>query len=314
MKKLFAPLLSLGALASPTAFSQCLALDSGNQTPFAAIHLQPASFAQTSCNGAISARYSVSNNFVLDNQGNESLEIDGEVSRFEMSFHKQLTQIALIDSVSVTLPFYQHGPGNLDDLIDDWHDLTGLPGGDRDQRQNDQINYRYSNNGQTLVDITEEQNGVGDITLAAHKDRYSVALKLPTGDEDKLTGSGGAEIGFAYSKPLPEAGFSGVTGAVGATYIFDDKVLKAQSNSVTASLALAAAYALGNRVNAYISGSWQSAWYDSDTDALGSASGNIGFGLYGETAKGFWAIRLTEDVPVETAPDFGISLDYSFKL
>lgn len=293
--------------------AQCINLDSGNQSPFAAIHLQPATLNSANCADSASVRYSVSNNFVLRNEGDESLLIDGEVSRLELRLHKALNT-KWLDGLSITVPAYRHAEGNLDDIIDDWHDFTGLPAGDRNLRPNDQLTYRYERNGQTLVNISEQQSGLGDIVLAAHKGPYNIALKLPTGDESKLTGSGGLELGASYQKPLPEAGYSGFTSGVGLTYIADDKVLNEQANDITGSFSLGAAYAIGNRVNAFITGNWQTAWYDSEIKALGSASGNIGFGLYGETAKGFWSFRLTEDVPTETAPDFGISFDYSFKL
>lgn len=305
----------LGALLwQGSATANCISLDSGNQSPFAAIHLQPGTLSHSGCENSAKLRYSASNNFVLRSEGNEDLLIDGEVSRLELGFQLKTESLRWLDGISVAIPYYRHNEGSMDSLIDGWHDLTGLPEGDRPKRPNDAFEYRYVRNGQTLVAITEPQSGVGDAVVAFHKDRFSLAAKLPTGDEQKLTGSGGAEVALAYRKPLPEAGFSGFGSSVGATYIFDDKVLSQQSRSSTASAAIMAAVAIANRSNLFITANWQTAWYDSDIDALGSLSGNIGIGAYGELASGYWSVRITEDWPTETAPDFGLAFDYSWKL
>ena len=294
--------------------SQCVALDSGNQSIFAAIHLQPASLSTSRCQNSLSARYSISNSSIENNKADEQLLIDGELSRLEIRLQRQLPSLNWLDSISLSVPYYQHAGGVLDNVIDSWHELTGLPESNRQQRPQDALHYRYQRNGETLIDIQQDQQGLGDITVAAHKDRYNLALKLPTGDENKLTGSGGLELGLSYSTALPEAGFSGFAGSIGATYIFDDKILAQQSQDSTVAGALLAAYNISNRMNIFVSGSWQSAWYNSEINSIGAVSGNIGIGAYGETANGFWSARITEDLPTETAPDFGISLDYSIKL
>jgi hypothetical protein len=293
---------------------QCVTLDSGNQRPLAAIHLQPATLSTAQCGNKASIRLSASNTSLERQQGNESLLIDGEAARLELTLQKQVKTVSWLDSLSISLPYYRHSAGFLDSTIDGWHDLTGLPEGNRQQRPENTLHYRYQRNGTSLIDINESQQGLGDITVAAHIGPYNLAIKLPTGDEDKLTGSGGSELGLSYSSALPEAGFSGFAATIGATYIIDNKVLPEQSQAATVAGAILAAYNISNRVNLFISGSWQSAWYNSEISTLGGASGNIGIGAYGETAKGFWSARITEDLPTETAPDFGISFDYSIKL
>lgn len=302
-------------LMLPTiAAAQCVNTESGNQSPFAAIHLQPNALNHSQCDSKLAARYSVSSHSVVEKTGNEDLLIDGEQSRLQLDYQATTNSVSWLDSFSITVPLYRHDGGSLDGIIDDWHELTGLDAGDRPNRPQDKLEYRYIRNGNTLVDITEPQSGLGDITVALHKNKFSFAAKLPTGDEAKLTGSGGLELGLAYATALPEAGYSGYSASVGATYIADDKVLKGQNKDMTAALGLVAALAVGTRSNVFIGGSWQTAWYQSDLGPLGSYSGNIGFGAYGETASGYWSVRITEDFPTESAPDFGLSLDYSWKL
>lgn len=308
-------LLSIGAtstVASANGDQACLPHDSGNQSPLALIHLQPATLMAGNCLASTRLRGSVSNINVEETANGETFLLDGEITRLELNkvFHLGNSQLA--DSVSFTLPFYSHREGVMDSFIDDWHDLTGLPEGSRVNRPQDQLAYRYNDNGQTVINITEEQSGIGDAVIAVKKNDITLAVKLPTGDEKKLTGSGGLELGLWWSSALPEIGQSGFSLGAGATYIDDDKVIPNRANSYTGSLAVSFTYGLTDSMNLLLSGNWQTAWYDSDIDSIGSVSGNISIGAYGYLADGIWSFRLTEDVPTEASPDVGLVFDYTW--
>lgn len=309
--------ITLLALSAPfSAFANgdeaCLPHDSGNQSPLAAIHLQPATLMGGNCLSSTRLRLSVSNISVEETTANESLLLDGEINRLELNKVFHVGSVNWLDSVSINVPFYKHSEGFMDGSIESWHDLTGLPEGDRVNRPQDELSYSYSSNGQALVSISDEQGGFGDIVIAAHKDRLSIALKLPTGDEDKLTGSGGAELGLWYSSPLPQIGKSGFSMGAGATYIQDDKVIADRSNSYTGAFAATVTYGVSNEFNLLLSGNWQTAWYDSEISTVGDLSGNISIGGYGYLGDGIWSFRLTEDVPTETSPDVGLVFDYTW--
>lgn len=311
-----ATLASLALSAPFSAFANgdeaCLPHDSGNQAPLAVIHLQPATLMAGACLSSTRLRLSVSNISVEESTANESLLLDGEINRLEINQVYHVAGSDLLDSVSINIPFYNHSEGFMDGSIEDWHDLTGLPAGKRVNRPQDQLAYNYSSNGQTLVNITEDQSGLGDIVIAAHKERLSIALKLPTGDETKLTGSGGAELGLWWSAPLPQIGKSGFSMGAGATYIHDDKVISGRSNSYTGAAAATVTYGVTDDFNLLLSGNWQTALYDSEISTLGDLSGNISIGGYGYLGDGIWSFRLTEDVPTETSPDVGLVFDYTW--
>lgn len=304
--------LSAPFFASANGDEICLPHDSGNQAPLAAIHLQPATLMAGNCQASTRLRLSVSNISVEEATANESLLLDGETNRLELNHVYRLGNIAWLDSVSINIPFYNHSEGFMDGTIESWHDLTGLPEGKRINRPKDQLAYNYSSNGQALVSITDEQSGLGDMVVAVHRERLSIALKLPTGDENKLTGSGGAELGAWWSSPLPQIGKSGFSMGAGATYIHDDKVISGRSNSYTGAFAATATYGLTDEFNLLLSGNWQTAWYDSEISTLGDLSGNISIGGYGYLGDGIWSFRLTEDLPTETAPDVGLVFDYTW--
>ncbi|MGD8886423.1 MAG: DUF3187 family protein, partial [Gammaproteobacteria bacterium] len=82
-------------------------------------------------------------------------------------------------------------------------DTFGLPQNGRDQWPRDQLWYFYEKNGVTQFELTEPVSGMGDaqLILGYKLDQqwfpnqsqlaFKTAIKIPTGDADKLTGSGG---------------------------------------------------------------------------------------------------------------------------
>ena len=96
-----------------------------------------------------------------------------------------------------------HGAGSLDSFIEDWHDTFGLPQGGRNVAPHNQLTYRYQRNGVTELLLTEPESGVGDVRLTLGKQWPSAAkntqlalrglVALPTGDSDKLLGSGSTD-------------------------------------------------------------------------------------------------------------------------
>ncbi|MDZ7767922.1 MAG: DUF3187 family protein [Woeseiaceae bacterium] len=73
-------------------------------------------------------------------EANERLAFDGETSRLAMAWRYGVSdRLELGGEVS----YLWHHSGNLDSLIDDWHDFFGLPNGPRDRREQDQLDFSY---------------------------------------------------------------------------------------------------------------------------------------------------------------------------
>ncbi|HEY3700045.1 MAG TPA: DUF3187 family protein, partial [Spongiibacteraceae bacterium] len=70
----------------------------------------------------------VANNFVRSQRGSENLVLDGESQRYEIS-----ARYGLGDNweVGLMLPWISYNGGVLDNFIDDWHRVWGLPDGGR---------------------------------------------------------------------------------------------------------------------------------------------------------------------------------------
>jgi hypothetical protein len=115
-------------------------------------------------------------------------------------------------SLGIEVPYYHVGGGVLDDLIDGWHSAFGMPDGGRNARPEGEFLYRFGTlGGPPLFLLTEPQSGVGDTQLKfarlIGRDQGFVVqagVKLATGEEDMLAGSGSGDwyVTLLRSQPL----------------------------------------------------------------------------------------------------------------
>ena len=143
--------------------------------------------------------------------GSERLFIDGETYRQALALRHGLRDgwEAVLE-----LSVVSHVPGVFDGFIENWHSFFHLPQGDRDIAPRDRLAIRYDK-GKARVDVTEGVTSLGDIALGiGHQVRRNFlandglairgVVRLPTGDEDALAGSGGlsAAVWAETSGPL----------------------------------------------------------------------------------------------------------------
>lgn len=134
--------------------------------------------------------------------------IDGETSRTVIDFALGLGERFELD---LEIPFLMHTGGFLDSIIDEYHEALDFPEGGRPGIQRDRYVNGYVTGG-TSVFVEGGRDGIrqGDIVLSgrtalvkAVKGRpavtFSVSAKLPTGDSDRLDGSGSADYGAAIA-------------------------------------------------------------------------------------------------------------------
>ena len=77
----------------------------------------------------------VTNTLQSENRGNESLIIDVENYRYELGLsYRKDRWLALVN-----VPLTANNGGELDGLIDSWHDFFGQPEVDRDEFQKDEL-------------------------------------------------------------------------------------------------------------------------------------------------------------------------------
>ncbi|MFT5734976.1 MAG: hypothetical protein ACJAZN_002090 [Planctomycetota bacterium] len=96
--------------------------------------------------------------------------------------------------------------GFLDQVLNDFHEFTGFAGGGREQTGNGQYAMRLERDGVTAWEFEEDQILLGDLPVSwtqvlraedGHGPAVSVrtTIELPTGDEDRGSGSGGIDVG-----------------------------------------------------------------------------------------------------------------------
>ena len=262
----------------------------------------------------------LANTYVLDSTRDEYLNLDGEVMRFALEM-----RYGLADNwdVQVELPWMEHDGGELDRLIDDWHDLWSMPDGGRSDVPRDLFEYRYASR-RDAFRLQDSSSGLGDISLSLshafyHDEGATAAVvlgyKFGSGDEDDFTGSG-ADDGFIALRfsgehlsdlPLSWHGQVGYLRAGDSDLLGDAQEQNLWFAGLALDWRLAEAWSLLVQLDGH------AAPMDSDIKAVGDIAGMASVGARWRFARR-WALDLSlvEDVVTETAPDiiFQASLRY----
>ena len=105
--------------------------------------------------------------------------------------------------VGFELPWVLHAPGSLDGLVDEFHELFGLPDGERSLAPRGRLDYFISSQGTVYADFNNSQRDIGDarafvgwnvVDDPGRAIAIRGAVKFPTGSVEKLSGSEGTDI------------------------------------------------------------------------------------------------------------------------
>lgn len=171
----------------------------------------------------------------------EQILLDGELYRWNLIIRYGVSSTF---ELGLELPFVFQREGVFDNPITDWHTLWGLPQGGRDSAPKNRLNYRYTKNGVSLLDLRKPAEGIADISLLAgyklfeqrtDSDHDILALrsqlKLPTGDSSSLLGSGGVDFSLFLTGSMnrtTEWGTIGVFASAGGMYSSKGDILTDQ--------------------------------------------------------------------------------------
>jgi len=156
----------------------------------------------------INLNANISNSYDVSAGANEQLINDIETFRSSL-----LVNYGLRDNwqLSVEVPYISYDGGFLDDFIYDWHEFFNLSQNDRPSDNNNQLHISYQSGSNSFFDMHDHESGLGDLRINCAYTRpwgnraiiFSSELKLPTGDYDKLTGSGGYDfsVGLTINDP-----------------------------------------------------------------------------------------------------------------
>jgi uncharacterized protein DUF3187 len=142
---------------------------------------------------------------LVQRAGSEQLIVDAETREARMTIGRSWSSGF---AAQVQIPYRYTGGGVLDDAIDGWHELFGLPQGTRALSPKDRVRIAYANGNDVRFDVQSSQAGLGDISLDFGRSLASSAstaaaawlsIKLPSGDADRFTGSGATDVSLAIA-------------------------------------------------------------------------------------------------------------------
>ena len=289
-----------------------------NQNPFAQIFGLPAFDApRLIAPGQWQTRISLeaANHFFSRDTGAEFIRIDGETHRAALTFKYGTARAEW----GIEVPYLSHSGGFLDGFIDNWHDAFGLPDGGREGATKNQINYVYARNGEDLIRISDRADGLGDVRLLAAwalatgdylQSAVRASLKLPTGDADRLHGSGAPDLSVWLSAggAPANAGRWRWNATAGVIALGRGDVIAGQQRQLAAFGGVGGGWRAWNPVILKAELRTHTAFYrNTDLEPLGrTATQLILGGTWNVTKETALDIAVSEDIRVHTAPDVSI--------
>jgi len=168
-----------------------------------AFGLPPAEDGDTAPAGTVLSRLVVdaANSYHSGAGPRQSATLDGETWRTTLALRYGVGPRL---EAGIDASLINHSGGFLDSFIESFHQAIGKPKNDGAGNPRDQFRYAYRRDGTSIIDLKDDVRAFGDITLsgawrlfspkdAGRRVALRVTLKLPTGRETDLAGSGGTE-------------------------------------------------------------------------------------------------------------------------
>lgn len=250
----------------------------------------------------------VASNFLRSAQGDEAIALDGEQHRYWV---RGSYGFAPDWSLQLTVPYLRHSGGHFDKMIDRWHRTFGLSEGGRDSVARDQLQYRVTRDGDEVLYFDQSTSGLGDVRIDLSyqwldQSLWDVSLhlgvKLPTGDEDKLLGSGATDVSASIAASYVAGDFAWhISG--GALYMDDGQVLEEQQNNLAVFGSTGIAWQVLERLSLKLQLDAHSALFDSKLTPLGESVQLVMGGDLRLSDRWTMDIAVAEDILVEASPD-----------
>lgn len=331
-------LLSLGIaaamawLAPPSVFAMDIEpFQTRNQSPLIRIYGLPTiGSASVVPEGRLEASLTadLANNWSPDFSAAESVMLDGETYSFTLSARYGIARDL---EIGMDIPYLANSGGFMDGFIEGFHDFFGLPQADRKSYPKDRLLYQYSNNGVTRTLVNDGSSGIGDVRLrgawqiwrdgrgAPLNLALHAALKLPTGNDHRLFGSGSTDFSLwltASDDYLLPLGHLTLFGAAGGLVMTDGDVLRDQQRNLVGFGSIGIGWSPLEWLALKIQTDGHTSFY-TGSNLRQVNSGSLQFtggGTIGFTPSTFFDLGVSEDLIVDTAPDvvFHLALRHRF--
>ena len=296
-----------------------------NENPFLQVYGLP-TFQSAALAASGKSRYSLSldaaNHADAGSTDSENFAIDGETYFLTLSLRRRVTGWL---ELGVDLPLVSHTDGFMDHVIEGWHDLFGISNTKRRGPSNE-LGFLYQREGQDLYRLASPASGIGDLRLSAAvplrqglAEHLQLAIrssvKLPTGDPDKLLGSGGTDIAiglYATSSRSLSGRPLWLSACAGGLVLGSGDVLENLRRDAVAFGGVAATWQWTERIAAAAQLYGQGSYYDSDVEELGGNSLQLAVGLsYRSRRNALLRFAVVEDVSANATTDFALHISVS---
>ena len=304
-------LLSL-LIITPVMGEYFSALPTRDQTPLLQSYFIPAMPAPSGAGWSVSHALYFTNTYQTDRSVSENLVIDVENTRydFQLNYRQDLWQFNL------NIPLLSNRAGFLDQTIEGWHDVFGLPQGGRDKNPNDRINLLYEKSGTVVIDSQQPSEGVGDIQLASGyqltpQSQLWFALEVPSSSSSDFISNQSTDWAIWYR--LNRANTSSklkAFGAIGLAFPADSGLFEGRVNDQFGFAQFGLNYAISDGIAFILQSDFHTAIVeDSDLDALGnSIQAQFGLGFDQLIPKHHIELFFSEDILPGHAPDITFGL------
>ncbi len=151
--------------------------------------------------------FDVANSSYERSRGAEELVLDGETWVVRFGVRRGWRNGW---RVALQVPVVSHQRGGMDHFLEEYHDAMGLPDGNRKQRPSGRLEYRYRREGETRFSLDDPATGLGDVRFSvsaplgrgpdgARALDAVAGVELPTGDPDRLLGSGSTDFSLGLA-------------------------------------------------------------------------------------------------------------------
>ncbi len=265
-------------------------------------------------NSEITAEFAIANISLGQSSPQDLVQLDAELQRWQFSYNKPLNQRL---SLRVDLPYVSVSGGHLDNFIESFHHLFGLPNGDRGSWPSNRLLVQHQHLGKVDYQLTDGTHGIGDLAVRlgwnfgdSQKINQAlwVSLKFPTGDASALTGSGSTDAALSYAASEQLSPRMVSQQQLSLSVLGKGERMQAQQQTVVWSGSASLDAALTPNWSAVLQFDGHTRVFDTGVRALGNAL-QFSFGPRYQSRTWQAALLLSEDIAVDTAPDIQFQLD-----
>jgi hypothetical protein len=284
-----------------------------NQNPLLALYGLPSPMPArlpAPGSGHIAGVVNWSNSAVTATNGQTSFTVDGEV--FEARAHLERA-LSKRFAVHAELAWRQLSEGSLDDVIDDWHGIFGLPDGSRDQLPVNELLIEYRADGTTQLRVDESTSGAADIPIALGYQLHAsetralatwLTVKAPVGSVEDFTGSGAMDVAVTLAGDYHLGERWQLFGQVDLAWLGEGDLLPELQEDYAWALMAGVTWNAWRGLDLTTQVAANSAVFDSGaTDFDGDAVVLTFGGSYRTTGGWHFDLGISEDIEVDASPD-----------